>query len=272
MTSRVGLLGWPVEHSLSSAMHNAAFAALGLDWHYDLLPVPPEHLHNTAERLIGEDYRGLNVTVPHKHAILSCLPGRLQPDESVMAVGAANTLIVQSDSSVIATNTDWIGFAEDLRAHHIEVSGKPCLVLGTGGTAHAVAYALAQMGAGSVTFASRDPQKTTTLSPVIGYDTLHQIVFGVLINTTPVGMWPHVAQSPWPDTIPIPACAAVYDVIYNPSTTRFITQAQSSGARAVNGLGMLVRQGAYAFQRWTGVMPPVDVMANAAILELMERK
>ncbi len=273
MTERVGLLGWPVEHSLSPVMHNAAFTALDLNWRYDLLPVPPEHLNDTVERLIGEGYRGFNVTVPHKHAILSCLPGRLRPDESVTSVGAANTLIVQADGSLIATNTDWKGFAEDLRAYNIEVSGKSCLVLGTGGTAHAVAYALAQMAAASVTFASRNPQKIT-LSPVVSYDTLYQISFDVLINTTPVGMWPKVNQSPWPENVPIPAHCAVYDVIYNPGVTRLMLQAKSNGARAVSGLGMLVRQGAYAFECWTGITPPVDVMANAAqsALGLTERK
>ncbi len=155
MTARVGLLGWPLEHSVSPAMHNAAFAALGLDWRYDALPAPPEKLNERVAEWLAEGYRGFNVTVPHKRAVLG-LPQIAGVDEAVEAIGAANTLSVDG-GGLKAANTDWQGFADDLRAHGVEARGAACLLLGTGGSAQAVAYALRCLGAASIIFVSRQP-------------------------------------------------------------------------------------------------------------------
>lgn len=264
MTERVGLLGWPVEHSVSPPMHSAAFAALGLDWRYDLLPVPPEELEDRLPALIAEGYRGFNVTVPHKNAILSVGGVRFRVDDAVMEIGATNTLTVEADGWVHAANTDWQGFADDLRAHGVEVAGRRCLILGTGGSARAVAHALRRMDAGRVTFVSRRPGWLARRT--IPYGKLGRVAptVDLIVNCTPVGMSPHVDASPWPEDVPLPEDAVLYDLIYNPPVTRLIAQARAAGLQTIGGLGMLVRQGALAFERWTGLRPPLEVMEQAA--------
>lgn len=264
--AHVGLIGWPVAHSVSPAMHNAAFKALGLDWQYDLLPIPSNQLIHEFGHLLDAGYRGFNVTVPHKRDLLATI-GRIQPDESVLAIGAANTITVTGDGALLATNTDWQGFRDDLAANGVAVSGVPCLILGTGGSARAVVYALRQMGAASVTFASRHP---ADYSDAISYAEVGAQGFapGLIVNCTPVGMHPHVAVSPWPADTPFPPDAILYDLVYNPTQTALMQQARAAGARTIGGLGMLVRQGALSFAQWTGIEPPLDVMEEAAITRL----
>jgi shikimate dehydrogenase len=262
MVERVGLLGWPVEHSISPAMHNAAFRALGLDWHYDLLPVPPEAFEAEVTRRIAAGYRGFNVTIPHKQAAFN-LPQVTDITAATETIGAVNTLIVQPDGALHADNTDWRGFLRDLADHAFTVSGARCLVLGTGGSARGIVYALEQGGAVSVTQVSRSPTKQNGF---IGYGELREVAStaNLIVNCTPVGMAPHAEASPWPGDVPFPPGAALYDLIYNPPVTRLMLTAQASGAQTTNGLGMLVWQGALAFEQWTGVAPPVNVMAGAA--------
>ncbi len=263
MMERVGLLGWPVEHSVSPAMHNAAFAALGLDWQYNLLPVPPSKLAVELRRLIkDEGYRGFNVTVPHKQAAFR-LPRLCTTSPAADVIGAVNTLVVQPDGEMIdGENTDWSGFAIDLGDNGVRVEGSRCLILGSGGSAQAVVYALKQGGAASITVVSRRPDEPGE----IGYDDLADLApaVDVVINCTPVGMSPNVDHSPWPNEVPFPRDAVLYDLVYNPPLTRLMAQAESAGARVIGGLGMLVWQGALAFELWTGIKPPVDVMAEAA--------
>ena len=267
MTERVGLLGWPVTHSVSPAMHNAAFAALGLDWQYDLLPVPPDHFGEEVARLLTAGYRGFNVTIPHKAAALN-LPQVSKVTPAARAIGAVNTLVVQPDGSLHADNTDWQGFADDLRAQGIAVQGAMCLVLGTGGSARAVVYALAHLGAAGITLISRSggSGQTVTGWPVVSYADLATLApaADLIVNCTPVGMFPHVHESPWPQGVPLPARAALYDLVYNPPLTALMRQAQAAGARAFGGLGMLVRQGALAFAQWVGIAPPLAIMTEAA--------
>ncbi len=261
MAQRVGLLGWPLGHSVSPAMHNAAFEALGLDWRYEALAVPPEGLAERVSAWLADGYRGFNVTVPHKRAVLG-LPEMAQVDPAVEAIGAANTLIRLPDGKLRAANTDWQGFADEVQAQGIAVRGVRCLVLGTGGSAQAVAYALRRLGATSITFVSRCP---TGQPDTIGYEALSRVAeAGLVVNCTPIGMAPHVEASPWPEGVPFPKGAAVYDLIYNPPVTRLMAQAREAGAPAIGGLGMLVRQGALSFEQWTGVAPPLDVMERAA--------
>ena len=266
---RVGLLGWPLGHSISPALHNAAFAALGLPWQYDLLPVPPGDLAAAMTRLVErEGYRGFNVTIPHKRAVLThSLVGA--QSEAVRATGAANTLIVQPDGSLRAENTDWRGFADDLAAHGVNVTGATCVILGTGGSAQAITFALQQGGAAAITAISRDPGGR---AGVASYADLARLALraNLIVNCTPLGMSPRVEGSPWPDEVPFPLGAVLYDLVYNPPVTRLMRQAQSAGARAVGGLGMLVRQAALAFALWTGSAPPLAVMQDAARHALRE--
>jgi len=262
MTERVGLIGWPVAHSVSPAMHNAAFGALGLDWQYDLLPAPPERFAVAVAAWVAAGYRGFNVTIPHKGAALR-LPQVRAISPAAEAIGAANTLTVEPDGSLAADNTDWRGFADDLAAGGIAVEGARCLVLGTGGSARAVIYALRAGGAVAITAISRQPGGRDGAA---GYGDLARLAPGadLVVNCTPAGMSPDVAASPWPEDVPFPGGAALVDLIYNPPVTRLMADAQAAGARTVGGLGMLVRQGALAFERWTGIAPPLAIMLEAA--------
>jgi shikimate dehydrogenase len=261
MTEKVGLLGWPVEHSISPPMHNTAFAALGLDWHYDLLPVEPAKLADGVTKLLDEGYRGFNVTIPHKLAVLD-LPQVAAVDPAVEAIGAANTLILEN-GSLQAINTDWLGFIADLKTHDVAVDGKFCLVLGTGGASKAVAYALRQMGASAVKHATIEPLRDENDFP---YDQLADYApqAGLIVHCTSLGMWPKVDASVWPENVPFPTGAVLYDVVYTPPVTRLMEQASRAGLRTIGGLGMLVRQGAFSFAKWTGFTPPFKVMADSA--------
>ncbi len=270
MTERVGLLGWPVAHSVSPAMHNAAFTALGLDWQYDLLPVSPDHFAEEVARLVAAGYRGFNVTIPHKDAALT-LPQVRAATLGAQAIGAANTLVVQPDGTLHADNTDWQGFADDLLAQGLDVSGATCLVLGTGGGARAVVHALASQGAAEIMLVSRSPHPRRTgwamaQCSLATYDDLTLLApyADLIVNCTPVGMFPNVDESPWPKRVHFPPDAVLYDLVYNPPVTRLMRQAEEAGARALGGLGMLVRQGALSFAQWVGIAPPLAIMAEAA--------
>ncbi len=267
---RVGVIGWPVTHSLSPAMHNAAFAALGLtDWRYDLLPVPPDIVGHSLRTLRGEGgYLGVNVTVPLKEKVLA----HTQPDDLARAVGAANTIDFRTN---VSTNTDVAGLIGDLEANGVALSGTRALVLGAGGAARAAVFGLAQAGA-SVIVTNRTMARAQAMLANLALAANVRDVEalpleeaaaaqpGLIVNCTPVGMWPQVNLCPWPDDVPFPEGAVVYDMVYRPARTRLMALAETRGGRAVGGLGMLVRQGAAAFTLWTGRAAPFDVMLAAA--------
>lgn len=261
-TVKIGLLGWPVEHSVSPAMHNAAFRAAKLNWQYEALAVPPERLADEVARYMSEGYRGFNVTIPHKRTALS-LPQIAEVSPAATAIGAANTLAVRPDGTLSADNTDWEGFSQDLRMYRIQPDQLNCLILGTGGSADAVVYALEQMHARSITRVSRTPDGQPG---VIGYDALAEVAPSVnlVANCTPLGMSPGVDRSPWPDDVPLPDHALLYDLVYNPPLTALMRRFQRAGLRVFGGLGMLVWQGALAWPHWTETPPPVDIMFAAA--------
>jgi shikimate dehydrogenase len=262
VTEKVGLLGWPLGYSLSPAMHNAAFQALEMDWHYKSIPVPPDLLEERVEALLQADYRGFNVTIPHKKAVMT-LPQVVGIDPDARQIGAANTLTLLPDGGLHASNTDWRGFADDLAAHDIGVKGSNCLILGTGGSAKAVRFALSYLGANRIWMVSRNPGGR---EGVVGYADIYRLVHDVclVVNCTPVGMANRGNESPWMEGAAFPPCVKVYDLIYNPPVTTLMSQARAAGVQAVGGLGMLVRQGALSFERWTGITPPLDVMEQAA--------
>ncbi len=274
-TKLVGLIGHPVEHSLSPAMHNSAFAALNLNWCYVLLPVLPEQLEEAVAGLRALSFVGANVTVPHKEAVMSHLD-HVAPE--AQAIGAVNTIVVHERRS-IGYNTDWRGFLTALSEGGFDPQGKRAVVLGAGGAARAVVYALAQAGV-QVTVLNRTPARAQALirdfSPLLSSTSLFALPLTLqtleertadahlLVNTTPVGLWPEVDESLWPEDLPFPGYLTVFDLVYNPGQTKLLQQAQQAGAKAIGGLGMLVHQGAAAFELWTGEKAPVEAMYKAA--------
>ena len=295
-TRLVGVLGYPVEHSLSPAMQNAAFAHLGLDWAYVPLPVAPDCLGDAVRGLRALGFAGANVTLPHKERALAFLDD-LAPE--ARALGAVNTVVNQG-GRLVGHNTDAAGFLAALA----EVGCVPrhAVVLGAGGAARAVVYALVQAGA-AVTVANRTPERAAALlaavaaaggrelsraSAVPAMPASHSAVgvcaldapdleralarADLLVNTTPVGMWPEVDESPLPSGVVLLSGLTVFDLIYNPLETTLLRQARACGARSVGGLGMLVHQGALAFGLWTGLAAPVEVMRQAALEGLNVRR
>ncbi len=274
-TKLSGLLGWPIGHSVSPTMHNAAAAALDLDWVYVPLPVRPEALPLALGGLAALGFRGVNVTVPYKAAVLPYLDA-VYP--VAQAIGAVNAIVI-SDGLLTGFNTDWSGFLSDLEDNDVDVRGRDCIVLGAGGAARAVVYALARNGA-RITVLARREEQATHLADELGQDAPAPIAAGALtrvagvvraarrpliVNATPLGMagGTYADQSPWPDA-PLPADAFVYDLLYNPPLTPLLRAARVAGCRSANGLGMLVNQAAEAFELWTSRRPDREVMRRAA--------
>jgi shikimate dehydrogenase len=267
--NRVGLIGWPIEHSVSPHMHNAAFKALGMTgWLYDLIPVPPGSVSVEVDQVREQGYIGINVTVPHKHSVMELV----EPDARARAIGAVNTIDFRNNTG---TNTDVTGFLDDLAANEVSLDGQNVLVIGAGGAGRAVVYGLVTSGANVSLFDISTEQVQNLVSDMrekagivsIQTRTIAEAVsdgIALIVNCSPVGMWPKVDASPWPLDVPFPAGVTVYDLVYRPAKTKLMRQAEASGGRAVTGLGMLVRQGAAAFKIWTGVEPSVDVMLAAA--------
>jgi shikimate dehydrogenase len=260
---RLGLTGWPLGHSLSPRLQTAALAAAGLQGEYALYPVPP--LPDGAAALSGllDDLRqgrldGLNVTIPHKQSVLPALD-ELSP--AAQAIGAANTLYARR-GKLIGENTDAPGFLADLERLGFLSGSRRALILGAGGSARAVCFAL--IGAGwQVTVTARRLEQAQALAAGLAASsaTLQAAPFepsaltrpfSLIINTTPLGMTPNVDASPWPDGLPFPASTAVYDLVYNPAETGLVKAARAAGLCASTGLGMLVEQAALSFELWTG--------------------
>jgi shikimate dehydrogenase len=264
-TQHVGLIGWPVEHSVSPAMHNAAFEVLGLPWHYKLLPTPADQVKAVLTSLKAQRYRGANVTVPHKQGVISYLD---EITDDAQAIGAVNTILIQK-GKLVGHNTDGDGFLAALREGGFEPADRQALVLGAGGAARAVVHALGKSGC-AVTIHNRTAQRAEKLahdmqvSVAADLSGLDLDRFDLLVNSTSVGMWPGIDASPWPESLPLPPHWTVYDLVYNPAETQLLIQAEALGARPIGGLGMLVHQGALAFELWTGRPAPVDVMRAAA--------
>ena len=271
-TQLLGIMGWPVEHTLSPTMHNAAFAALGLNWVYLALPVPPGQVEAALRGMVALGFRGANVTVPHKQAVMPYLD---RITEAAQAIGAVNTIVVGEDGRLSGDNTDGMGFLADLRERGFQPRGRRALVLGAGGGARAVVYALATAGA-QVTILNRTLSRAELLvehlAPAVPPGSLscrsldrnalaeEAARADLLVHTTPVGMWPHEETSLWPDTLPFPPHLLACDLIYRPPETKLLRQARLAGAETINGVGMLVHQGVLAFKLWTGRTPPLEVM------------
>ncbi|MEW5868994.1 MAG: shikimate dehydrogenase [Chloroflexota bacterium] len=276
----LGLIGCPLEHSLSPRLHRAALQASGLEGEYELyvvprLPAGEQEMVRMLERLRRGEMQGINVTIPHKQAVMRWLDD-LTP--TAQAIGAVNT-IYRRDGQLLGDNTDAAGFLADLEAGLgltavDQDKDRHALVLGAGGAARSVAFALLQTG-WRVTIARRSVANSQWVGfggpnarlrfvsmhdlAVESYDPLVRLI----VNATPVGMWPEVQGNPWPVGEPFPAMAQVYDLVYNPAETALVRAARSVGLQAMNGLGMLVEQAALAFERWTGLAAPRTAMAAA---------
>jgi len=271
-TRLTGVIGWPVEHSLSPAIHNAAFAALGLDWVYVPLAVPPPRLARAIAGLSALGFAGANVTMPHKTEAAELVD---TCSEDARTLRAVNTIVVGADE-VSGHNTDALGFERFLREDAgFDPSGRSALVFGAGGAARACALAFARGGAAGIAVAVREPSRADDLRSVVeGTDTAVRIVPfddagteepDVIVNATPLGV--HGESIPLPSLGP--GMLAV-DLLYRPSGTPFQTAAREAGATVFGGLGLLLRQAELSFELWTGRAAPLPVMSAAALGELAE--
>ena len=257
-TTRLGVCGWPVAHSRSPRMHNAALQALGLhDWRYQLLPVAPERFAETVRALPALGFRGINVTIPHKEAALALAD---EATETARAVGAANTLTF-AGGKIHADNTDVTGF---LSALPESVYDRDALVLGAGGSARAVLYALRQAGARSIHVWNRTPARAEALAREFG------AIAGaapaeVIVNCTSVGLTdPESTFKALPvEADEVGAGHLVVDLVYRPGGTVLLATAKANGAAVAGGLEILVAQGAASLERWTGRTAPVEAMREA---------
>ena len=273
-TQICGIIGDPIQHTLSPAMHNAAFKTLNLDYVYIPFRVTTNELEKAILGVRSLNIRGLNVTLPHKVNILPYLD---ELDSMAENLGAVNT-IVNQDGCLKGYNTDAAGFYQALTADGINPLGKRVTILGAGGAGRAVAFILADKGV-DLTILNRDELRAQKLADSLMRLFRREVAIGglhnknlskvfensdIIVNTTSVGMYPENSASPIPSGIIKPG-HIVFDIIYNPQQTRLLMEAETSGAKIIGGLEMLVWQGAAAFKLWTGHNAPVEVMRQAAL-------
>lgn len=276
-TKNLGVMGWPIAHSLSPVLQNAAIEEAGLDYVYISLPVPPEKLKEAVAGLRAMQFTGWNVTIPHKQAIMAELDA---VDEDARIIGAVNT-VVNRDGHLTGYNTDCIGFMQPLAQQGFLPKGKEATILGAGGAARAVIWGLLRAKVKRITLGVRNPAKAARLAEefaaygeiqVLHWEDSafaeHLAVTDLLVNTTPLGMYPHVEGMPPVDWTKLKKDALVYDIIYTPERTRFLSEAQAHGHAIINGEGMLAGQGAAAFTLWTGVALDLALMKRALREEL----
>ena len=284
---RLGLIGFPLGHSLSPVIHTAALQSCGVKGDYSLFPIHPDDekgLKALLDRVRAGEIHGLNVTIPHKQNVIEYLD---ELTATAQAIGAVNT-IYRRANKLIGENTDAPGFLSDLKrfltAETQRRGDNKALVLGAGGSARAVVYALLNDG-WDVTIVARrmeqaqqladslahyqSPISVSTFSNLETFFTNLQSLTSLLVNTTPVGMIPNVHQSPWPQRLPFPPHAAIYDLVYNPKETEFVRDARSQGRPATTGLGMLIEQAALAFEIWTNYSPSRETIFVSATQSLV---
>ena len=259
-TRFAGVIGWPVGHSLSPSMHNAAFRALGLDWAYLAFPIEPDHLEAAVRGLFRAGCSGLSVTIPHKQAVLACCD---EVTPAVQAIGAANTLVPLADGRIRGDNTDAQGFLRALdEAAPVDLAGAEVLMIGAGGAAKASAFALRERGA-RLRVANRTAAKAEALGDVVPFtpDAIDEAAASaaVVVNASSLGLGSDHVPADLPVDSLGPGTVA-YDIVYRQEPTPWLAAAAARGARTVDGLGMLLHQGAAAFSQWTGVEPPLDAM------------
>lgn len=271
------MIGHPVAHSFSPAMHNAAVAALGVDYVYVAFHVLPDRVGESIRGMRGLGIRGLNVTIPHKLAVMEHLD---VISEEARAVGAVNTIAFEPDGRLAGHNTDVYGIMTALRVTAgLERLHENAVILGAGGAARAAAYGLAASpDVARITLLNRTVDRAERLADDLARITGKRIEAGppseqrralreagLLINVTSLGMHPDVSGSPVEDPAALHPGLTVYDTVFNPLETTLMRQARAAGARAFGGLDMLVFQGARSFEIWTGLKPSPEVMKAAVI-------
>jgi shikimate dehydrogenase len=265
---RLGVIGWPVAHSRSPAMFQAAFAACGMDdWTYQRLPLSPDVFEDTVRALGGSGFVGANVTIPHKQAALALAE---RASEAARAIGAANTLTFVADGQIEAENTD----APGLLAALGRLTGIPAhpkaLVLGAGGSARAVVWALLNAGAAEVAVWNRTPERAIALAEELGARAVGSPVEAdLLVNCTSVGLQRSATDTGALNQLALTAdqvggYAYVVDLVYRDEPTPLLAAARSHGVATVGGLEVLVAQGALSFEHWTGRAAPLEAMRAAA--------
>jgi len=274
-TRLAGIIGDPIRHSLSPTIHNAAFAAVGLDWTYLAFEVPRGAAGAAidAVRALGID--GLNVTMPHK-ADAAAAVDRLSPAAQVL--GVVNT-VVRDGSVLVGENTDGDGFINALRIDEgVDPAGMRCLVVGSGGAARSVVRALGVAGAAEVIVAARRADAAHAVAALASVGRVGRVEeadsVDLIVNATPIGMGEVVDLDALDLPVPADRLGAgqlVADLIYHPLVTPLVRAARERGAMAVNGIGMLVHQAAIAFRLWTGEDAPLEAMSAAVLAELAHR-
>ncbi len=274
-TKLVALLGTPLGHSLSPAMHNRVYKEMGLDYYYLPIEVSAENLATVFAAIKKMNFAGCNITIPHKVAIIKLLD---ELDPLAAAIGAVNTVQFKNGKAK-GFNTDGEGFLRSLKEEGgITPAGKRFLIFGSGGAARAIAFTLAMGKAAQITLCNRTKEKADALAAEINNkirfcaDTVEMelllqgketIRTDVLVNATNIGMSPQSLTLPCPEAV-ISCRHTVVDIVYNPHKTAFLREAEKRGARVVHGLGMLIWQGVAAFTIFTGKYPPVTVMREEA--------
>ena len=271
-----GLIGDPVEHSVSPVMHNAAFSSLGLDYIYLPFRVEKGQLAKAIDGVRALNIGGLNVTIPHKVAVIPLLD---ELETLAERIGAVNT-IVNDNGHLKGYNTDASGFVKALLERGIEPQGKKIVILGAGGASRAISFTLAERDA-DLAILNRQleidwaVELASSISRFLGKEikalelneqNLSAVLkdADILVNATSVGMSPNSDETPVPAKL-LKAGLVVFDIVYNPIKTRLLTEAEVAGAETIDGLDMLVWQGALAFEMWTGVKAPVGIMKAEAI-------
>jgi len=258
-TTLYGVMGYPIGHSLSPTMHNAAFSAKKLNAVY--MAFETRDLEGCLKGMKALGIKGMSVTIPHKSRVIPLLD---VVDDLAKRIGAVNT-IVNDGGRLVGYNTDAVGALKALE-EKVELSGKACLIIGAGGAARAIGFILKESGV-EVTVANRSVDRGQELAlslncPFIPLDEVENTTTELLINTTPVGMAPQKDQCPVPEQI-LKKGIVVMDIIYNPLETRLLAMAGARDCLTINGLGMFIHQGAEQFRQWTGLEAPITDMARA---------
>jgi shikimate dehydrogenase len=274
-----GVIGEPIEHTLSPLMHNAAFEALKLDYVFLAFRVKPAEVESAVNGMRALNIRGLNVTMPHKSTVIKHLD---RVDLSAQIVNSVNT-ILNKENLLFGFNTDGIGAFKALKENGVEPKGRKVLLLGAGGAARAIAYTMANK-ADELAVLNRTVKQAQALAKLLEKSFNKKISTGslspsdiqsnlqdsdILINATSVGMKPKAEESPIPPKL-LRSNLAVMDIVYNPLETKLEKEAKAAGAKVVSGVEMLIYQGAASFELWTGKSAPVEVMRQAALRHLQK--
>jgi len=274
-----GVIGEPIEHTLSPLMHNAAFEALKLDYVFLAFRVKPVEVESAVNGMRALNIRGLNVTMPHKSTVIKHLD---RVDLSAQIVNSVNT-ILNKENLLFGFNTDGVGAFKALKENGVEPKGRKVLLLGAGGAARAIAYTMANK-ADELAVLNRTVKQAQALAKLLEKSFNKKISTGslspsdiqsnlqdsdILINATSVGMKPKAEESPIPPKL-LRSNLAVMDIVYNPLETKLEKEAKAAGAKVVSGVEMLIYQGAASFELWTGKSAPVEVMRQAALRHLQK--